>query len=317
MLPSAGLTLLALLRRIRSIRNTLKPFILRCLRFLPHAIRSLRHILSLFSGRTGTDPKDVLKKKGDYTRPSYPRAPGVREEYSAICASRDFNRAGEPHLGADDAGSQSVPPSPTTSLAPSSLGPDRLFPGSSSFIPGDNIQIPLVPLLSTPLTLTHSRSTSRHFAGAPRQSRSRSRSRSRSPQSLRPGAQQSPATSSDHSRPPSPSPLQLLFPQPLPLPELSLPDSSRRTHFPYGEGYRLPQINVRPPSRAQTSVQTAESPQPLSLNRMRLSFPSEETDLDSDMPRLTDSGDWSDGKRRSIALMHSEQVSRYVSKGVV
>ena len=51
----------------------------------------------------GTNPKDVLKKKGGQARPLFPGAPGVCEGYSAICASRDFNRAGELHSGPDNA----------------------------------------------------------------------------------------------------------------------------------------------------------------------------------------------------------------------
>ena len=138
MLPSAALGLLALLRRIRSISgNILKSFILRCLLFWPHLLRSLRHIWSLLSGRTGS-PKDVPKKKGGQAKPSFPKASGVCEGYNAIYASLDFNSAGGPHLqsGPDNAEvlhlapivtgtvgqPQSAPASPTTSRGPSSPG---------------------------------------------------------------------------------------------------------------------------------------------------------------------------------------------------
>ena len=175
--------------------------------------------------------------------------------------------------------------------------------------------MPHVPRLNSPLTMTHSRSTSTQFAGAPRQSRSQSRSRSRSrfPQLPQLNTQQIPAASPNHSQPPSPSPSQVSSPRPLTFPEPSVPDSPSSTDVPYGEGSRPPSINILPPSRSQT----AEFSQSLSVNPVPLSFPSQETLLDSDIPSLTDSGGWSDGKKRSIGLMHSEQVSRYVSKGAV
>lgn len=328
MITSPGLGLLALLRRIRIVRsigNALKSFIPRGLLFWPHFLRNVRHILSLLSGRIGTSPRDDgLKKNGGHARPSYPRASGVCEGYGAICASRDFNRAGEPHLGPDGAEvlhldtivrqSQSAPPSPATSLAPSSPGSDRHFADSSSFIAADNIQMPDVPHLNSPLTMTHSRSTSTQFAGVPRQSRSRSRSRSRFPQLPQLNTpqipRQIPAASSNHSRPPSRSPSQVSSPRSLTFPEPSVPDSPGSTHVHYSEGSRPPSIHILPPSRSQTA-------QSLSVNPVRLSFPSQETLRDSDIPSLTDSGDWSDGKKRSIGLMHSEQVSRYVSKGAM
>ncbi|KAN0140937.1 hypothetical protein V8E53_001381 [Lactarius tabidus] len=50
-------------------------------------------------------------------------------------------------------------------------------------------------------------------------------------------------------------------------------------------------------------------------NLARLACPSQVTLMD--IPTVNDSGNWSDGKKRRIGLMHSEQVSRYVNKGDV
>ena len=224
MLPSVALGLFALLRRIRCISgNVLKSFILRCLGFWPHLIRSLRYIWSLFSERTGS-PKDVLKKKGGQARLSFPRASGVCEEYSTICASLDFNTAVGFHLqtGPDNAEArhsivtigqlQSAPHSPASSLRPSLPGSphhsDRHFPvDNTSIFNADDI--PLPPTLHlNPLTFTHSRITSTQFAGVPR--RSRSRSPSTYPHSHSYPTLESSAPSPGHFRSPSP----FLSPQP-------------------------------------------------------------------------------------------------------
>ena len=372
---------------MRFIGNTLKSFILRVLLFWPHVLRGLRHIWSLLSGKTGTNPKDVLKKKGDQARASFPRASGVCEGYSTIHASQHFNRASEPHFEPNNAEvlhlgpivgqSQSTPHSPASSLAPSLPSSDRYIPVSStsSIANADNIQLPPIPHLNTPLTLTHSRATSTQFAGAPH------RSRSRSPFPLSHSLPQSstlesPAASPDHSRSPSP----LLFSQPLPLPQPNVLDSSGSTQIPdvtvphgSSERYRRPAIKISPPSRTQTTEDDSQRvinfPQsPLSFQQGHLSqFPtasaenttpepsdpgslglvqenachsSESLRLNTlapspnrashpfplpynsqvtlvDIPIVDALGNWSDGKRRSIGLMHSDQVSRYVNKGDV
>ena len=385
MIPSVGLVLLALLRRIRSIGKTLKSFILRCLLFCPQVLRSLRHIWSLFSGRTrtGTNTKDVLKKKGGQAGPPFPRALGACEGYSAIYPSQDFSRTGGPHLGSDNAEaihlgpmgpSQSAPHSPASSLAPSLPGSERHSPVGSTFIIANagDIQLPPIPHLNSPITLTHSRGTSAQFAGSSRRSRSRSRSPSPLPHSHtfpQSATLESTAASAspDHSRAPSPfrPPSPLLIPQPHRLPQSTVMDSSSNT--------QIPDVVISPPSGSQTAETESQSivnfPQsPLSiqqghlfqfptpgaehstagpsdpgslglvqgntrrsseslrptnpaqfLNRAPPSFPlpfhSQVTLID--IPIVDASGNWSDGKRRIIGLMHSDQVSRYASKGDV
>jgi hypothetical protein len=222
--PSAGLGLLALLRRIRSFGHTLKSVILRCLLFWPHLLRRIWPLCS------GTDPRDTPKKKGGQTRLSFPGASGGCGGYSTIYASRDRgrdpSRSSEPHLPSESgstralhlsSGSQcravtSAPRSPVSSIEiepPSSPGSphlsDRPFPGGStpSIANTDDIQLPYtIPRLDAPLTLTHSRITSAQFAGT-RRSRSRSPSplpRSRLERFLRSTTPESDAPSS-HSRP--------------------------------------------------------------------------------------------------------------------
>ena len=387
MLPSARLGLLALLLGIRSIGCKLKSFILR------YVLRNFRHIWSLFSR---TSPKDVSKKKGGQESPSLPRAPGGCEVYSAICASRDFNRAGELGLTLGPGNAevlplspiagqpQSAPHSPASSLASSLPGSpqpfDRQLPdGSTTSIPRSHnadIQLP-IRYLNTPLTLTHSRTTSTQFAGAP----PRSRTPSPSPQSLplpQSGTLESPAASPGRSRSPSPSLYQ--FPQPHPLPQPNLPPDVVPNANNTSEGYRQPGIMISPPSRSQTEDLSVDSqsisnvPQsPLSFQqgysqglpqfpipgaehsitdpsnpggshlargnarhsngslragtptlssnqaRYQPSFPRPFTSQVSvgSIPVVDASGIWSDGKTRSIGLMHSEQVSRYVNKGDV
>src|SRR6266702_7135216 len=362
MFPSAGLGLLALLRGIRSTGHTLKSFVLRFLLFFPHVLRSLRRIWSL---RSGTSPKDVPKKKGGQARPSFLVASGVCEGYNAIYASRDFNRAGEPHLplGPSNAEvlhlspmtgqSQSTPQSPASSLAPSLPGSPqrsdrRLSAGSAHSIASshnaDSIHSTrklTIRHLNTPLTLTHSRVTSTQFAGAPP-----SRSRSPSPFPF-------------PSRSPSPSPSQY----PHPLPQSSAQESSG-TQIP--DVVQIPQdtpegsrrssidINISPPSRSQSPTTESERPTqdpsdprvsgppylarshanahhssgslPASAltpssdqARYRPSFPRSFTSQVSVVyiPVADASGILSGGRTRDIRLMHSEQVSRYVNKGVV
>ena len=289
MLPSPGLALLALLRRIRSIGNTLKSFILRCLLFCPHVLRSLRRIWPLFPRTSPKDQtKDVPKKGGGHTRPSFAGASGVREGYSTICASRDFNRASEPRLplGPGSAEvlplspiggqSRSAPRSPASSISFSLPGSRpgsprrsnrRLSRGSAHSIASshsaDSVHSarPLTILpFNTPLTLTHSRVTSTQFAGI-------LASRPRSPSPI-------PIPLSFSFPPPSPSQSPSPSVYSHPLPQLSPPESSGSTQIsnviPQAtqEGSRPSSFDIRvsPPSRSQTleltnSRSTSSSPQ--------------------------------------------------------
>ncbi|KAH9023870.1 hypothetical protein EDB84DRAFT_1564593 [Lactarius hengduanensis] len=321
----SGLGLLALVRAIRSIGHTLKSFILRCVLFWPHILHGLTRIWPL---RSRTGPKGVPKKTGGQAGPSsFPRASGACEEYSTIYASRDFNRAGEPHsqLGPSNAevlrlspmmASQSLPQSPASSRASSLHGSPRpsdrqLSVGSNASI-ADSIhsgaQLP-IRRLNNPLTLTHSRATSTQFAGAPRP---------------------------DRSRPPSPSP----FPHPPPLHQSGTPANPGGTQPPRdtSEGSRRSSIdiNVSPPSRSPSPTSGSEHstqdpssptafppyfPEALASSsdqlRYQPSFPQPSTSSFVAISVVDASGVWPDGKTRSIRLMHSEQVSRYVNKGDV
>ncbi|KAN0140932.1 hypothetical protein V8E53_001376 [Lactarius tabidus] len=337
--PSAGLGLLALLRRIHSFGHTLKSVILRCLLFWPHLLRRIWPLCS------GTDPRDLPSESG---------------------STRALHLSVGPSVGQ----SQSAPRSPVSSIeieppsSPDSPHSDRPFPGGStpSIANTDDIQLPYtIPRLDAPLTLMHSRITSAQFAGT-RRSRSRSPSpllRSRLDRFLRSTTRESDATSG-HSRTPSPSPsrppsLSFLRPHlPHRLPESIVPDSSG--------GIQIPDVVISPPSAPDTAGTTkADSSPPFPVpviegnvsqvssageehlmpgpsypgisglgqenarhsgdtlappsNQARLVFPSD-TSLQH-IPTVNESGDWSDGKRRSIGLMHSEQVSRYVNKGDV
>ncbi len=284
----SGLGLLALLRGLRSIGHTLKSFILRCLLFWLRVLRSLTRIWSLCPG---SSPKDVPKKKGGQTRPSFPAASGACEGYSAIYASRDFNSAGEPHLplGPGNAEvlhlspmtgqSQSTPQSPASSLAPSSPGSprrsDRPLPvGSTPSITGSHNADSIhgtrqltIRHLNTPLTVTHSRVTSTQFAGAPSRSRS-------------------PSLFSSRSRSPSPSPSPSPSLHPRPLLQSSTQENSGSTQTsnvvpisqdtPEGSRQSSFDIRVSPPSRSQTlelNIQsTFNTPQsPLSFQQGHLS----------------------------------------------
>ncbi|KAH8989164.1 hypothetical protein EDB86DRAFT_3104520 [Lactarius hatsudake] len=391
MFPSPGLGLLALLRGIRSIGYILKSFILRCLLFRPHILRSIRRICSLCSG---TSPKDVSKKKGGNTRPSFPGASGRCEGYTTIWASRDSGRP-QSQLGSVNtenfllspvARSQSAPHSPASTRAHSlpgspQLSDRQLSAGSApSIAESHNTESipPPIRYLNTPLTSTHSRVTSTQF-GTSSPGRPSSRSRTRHPHIL---PQSTPAASPVHSRPPSPlypypqphippqssipetpaaspvhsrppSPLALVYPpQPHPFPRSSSPDN---TQIPDTESQDRPEheIRVDPPSRSQT----------LELDQRLSQFPTARTehlapnllDLGSSgspylmpgsvrngsgsLPPIPTSnqapsflpfvsqatfrnpltpdafGKWPDGKKRTIRPMHSEQVSRYVSKG--
>ncbi|KAH9071193.1 hypothetical protein EDB83DRAFT_321597 [Lactarius deliciosus] len=317
----SGLGLLALVRAIRSIGHTLKSFILRCVLFWPHILHGLTRIWPL---RSRTGPKGVPKKTGGRAGPSFPRASGACKGYSTIYASRDFNRAGEPHsqLGPSNAevlhlnpmmASQSLPQSPASSRASSLHGSPRpsdrqLSVGSNASI-ADSIhsgaQLP-IRRLNNPLTLTHSRATATQFAGAPRP---------------------------DRSRPPSPSPFRPL-PQSTTLPSpggAQLPrdtsDGSRRSSI---------DINISPPSRPPSPTSGSEHstqgpssttvfgpyfPEALASSsdqpRYQPSFPQPSTSSFVAISVADVSGVWPDGKTRSIGLMHSEQVSRYVNKGDV
>jgi hypothetical protein len=376
------LGLLAILRGLRSAGDILKSFVLRCLLFWPRVLRSLRRI---WPSCSRIRPKDIPKKKGlgGQARPSFPEAPGC-EGYSIIYASRDPNRSSAPHLPFGFSStevlqldpilgqSQSPPHSPESSTGPPSPGSthltDRDLPGGStpSLANPYDIQLPHIPRLSGPLTLTHSRITSAQFAGAPRRSRYRSSSWSPSPlphsySFPRSTALESATASPAHSRPPSPfrpsSPL--LFPQPHRSPESPVLDSSG--------GIQIPDVVISPPARSQRTRADSEQlpsspvsfqegnlsqfptgtehltldlsepgglgliqgngrhsseslrdngPAP-SSNQARLVYPSQVTLKLEDIPIINDSGNWTDGKRRRIGQMHSEQVSRYVNKGDV
>ncbi|KAH8989157.1 hypothetical protein EDB86DRAFT_3081157 [Lactarius hatsudake] len=209
--------------------------------------------------------------------------------------------------------SQSSPQSPASSRASSLHGSPRpsdrqLSVGSSASI-ADSIHSGAqlsIRRLNNPLTLTHSRATSTQFAGAPRP---------------------------DRSRPPSPS----SFPHPPPLFQsspLANPDGTQLMRDT-SEGSSI-NINVSPPSRSPSptsgsehSTQDPSSPTvfrpyfPSSLasssdqSRYQPSFPQPSTSSFVAISVADVSGVWPDGKTRSIGLMHSEQVSRYVNKGDV
>ena len=392
MLPSAGLALLAILRRIRSIGKTLKSFILRCLLFFPHVLRRIWPLCPR------TSPKDV-PKKGGHIGPSFAGTSGVCEGYRTVHASRDFNRAGEPHFSvgsgsadvlplssiAGPSRSQSRPHSPASSTSLSLPGsprrPDRpLSRGSNpSIASSQNADIPrplTIRHLNTPLTLTHSRVTSTQFAGV---LPNRPRSPSPIPIPLTvsfPSPSQPPFPTLSPS--PSPSPSHPFHP----LPQSSTPDSSGSTQVSNvtpqasSEG-SCPSsfaIRVSPPSRSQTlehnSQTTSNSPRsPLFVQHGHLSGPSQSPTAESDHSTQSPSdprglglsylgsphgtthnsgvppasiptassdqtqygpsfpqpnvhistadtaGTLLDGKTRSIRLMTSEQVSRYVNKG--
>jgi hypothetical protein len=278
MLPSAGLALLALLRWIRSTGKTLKSFILRCLLYWPHVFRKLGRI---WPRCLQTSPKDVPKKKGGQGGPSFTGTSGGCEGYSTIHASRDSNRAGEPHfsLGPGSAdvlplspiagqwqSAQSAPHSPAPSASSSLPGSPRrsgrrLSSGSTPSIASsknaDSVRgtRPLtIRHMNTPLTLTHSRVTSTQFAGVP-PARPRSPSPIQIPLTVAfPSPSQSPLPSSSPSPSPSPSPHSH------PLPLSSTPESSGSTQI----SNVIPQtisggshpssfdIRVSPPSRSQT-----------------------------------------------------------------
>lgn len=369
--PSSELCLLALLWWIRTLRNSFESF-LRWLLFGPHALRSLRHILLLFSRKTGTSPKNVPKKTGGQSRPSFPRTPGVCKGYSTIYASQDFNRAGEQHLpsGLDNTEflhlgpiarqSESVPPSPASSLGPSLPGsPQR----SDIHLPGGSTpftEFPPIGRLSRPITLTHSHITSTQFAGTPRRTRSQSPSpfpRSHILPQL--STLDSPVTSPVQSQPPSP----MIFPEPYRFPPSNVLDNSDGTQIPdvmisisppawpssiesdsippsllSFQGGNLSQFptpgaehftldHLDQGSLGSASGNACHSSESLrannlaqSLNRAQYppSFPRPYTLQVTviDIPIVNATG-WSDGKRRSIGVMHSEQVSCYMNKGAV
>ncbi|KAI9446144.1 hypothetical protein H4582DRAFT_1843464 [Lactarius indigo] len=294
MFPSPRLGLLALLRGIRSIGNTLKSMILRCLLFRPHILRNLTRRIWLLFSESGASPKDLPKKKGGQARPSFPAASGGCKEYSAIYASLDFSGGGGPrfpsgpdnaevlHLSPMTAQSQIAPQSqagsPASSPASSLHGSIRPFDrrslaGSTPSI-ADGTQLP-IHRSNSPLTLTHSRSTSTQFAGAPRLDRPRPPSpflhHLHLPQLTTPGT---PAASPVHSRPSSP----LAPPQPQlhPFPRSSSPISTQTPDAEQilrdtPEGYRQPEITISPPSRSQTAddSQQHSAPNPSDLESFR------------------------------------------------
>jgi hypothetical protein len=174
--------------------NTLKSFILRCLLFWPHLLRSLQAYLAAVL--RGLIPRMHRRRKEVRQGHHFPGLRGC-EGYSTIYASRDPNRSSEPHLPLESGSTRGFASSSHcgsrcravtkrasqpclvvdwTFITWLSHHSDRHFPGgSTSFIANaDDIQLPHIPHLSAPLTLTHSRITSTQFAGAPRRSRSRS-----------------------------------------------------------------------------------------------------------------------------------------------
>jgi len=294
MFPSAGLDLLrlALLRPggiLRSIGHTLKSLILRFLLLWPHVLRSLRRIWALCSR---TSPKDVPKEKGGQARPSSPRASGVCEGYSAIHASRDPSRAGEPYVSRVTTGpgnpevlhlrpivgqSQSASHTPGSSLTPllprSPQGLDRQPSVSST------------PSIASPHISVSAMHPPGHF---------RSPSPSPSPsfqQGHLSGLSQFPTTSAEHS---TPDPLS--------------PGSLGSPYLAHGNARHssgsLPAGTLIPCSDQARSQLSFPPPSP-----SRVSF--------VNIPVADASGILSNGKTPSIRLMHSEQVSRYVNKGDV
>lgn len=331
MLPSAGLALLALFRQIRSIGKTLKSFILRCLIFFPHLLRRIWPLCPRAS------PKDVPKKKGDHAGPSFAGTSDVYKGYSTIHASRDFNRAGEPHFsvrpGSADvlplspvAGqwrSQSRPHSPASSTSLSLSGSprrsDRPLSRSStrSIASSQNADSPrplTIRHLNTPLTLTHSRVTSTQFAGV-----LPNRPRSPSPMPIPltvsfPSPSQPPFPS--RSSPPPPSPHSH------PLPQTSTPESSGSTQV----SNVIPQassegscpssfaIRVSPPSRSLTlehnSQSTSTSPRsPLFVQPGHLSGPSQSPTAESVRPTQ----DPSDPRGLGLSYLDSTHGTTYNS----
>ena len=251
MLRSARVGLLALLRGLRFVGNTLKHFLLRCLLFWPDVLRGLRRIWHLCSRAS---PKDIPKKKdlGGQARPLFPGASGC-EGYSTIYASRDLgrgpNRSSEPHLPLESGSTRvlHLRIDPPAEQAPRTDSPVSLnSPSLSSIHLPDpvEIQLPTIPRLNAPLTLTHSRITSTQFAGSARRAQSRSQSPHRHTLSFPPSTTlMSFVPSPDHSqRPPSP----LLFPQPRRLSLSSVPDNSGGTQIPDVV------IRVSPPARSDS-----------------------------------------------------------------
>ncbi|KAH9005402.1 hypothetical protein EDB86DRAFT_1440981 [Lactarius hatsudake] len=244
MFPFPGLGLLALLRGLRSLGHSFKSFVLRCLLFQPHVLRSFRRVWSLCSRAS---PKDASKKQGGEARPSFPRASGGCEGYSTICASRVFNRVDRPR--------SQLGPVTTSSHAPSS--PLRSSPSFTNPHNADHIHS-AVPFIihhdNSPLTTTqHSRVTSTQFAGA---------------HLGRPPRTPSPSPSlpfpfpipSRYRSPPSPSPA--LYPQHLP-PQFSTQESSgdtRITDVPILQDDQSSlRIIVSPPSGSQSTQDPSDT----------------------------------------------------------
>jgi hypothetical protein len=316
MLRSARLCLVALLRGLRFVGNTLKPFVLRCLLFCPHVLRSLRRIWPPCSR---TSPKDIPKKKepGGQAQPSFPRASGC-EEYSIIYASRDPNRSSEPQLplGSRNTSvlqldpivgqSQTAPHNPASQSSiehdpsPSSPHPlsDRHFPGgSTSFIANpDDMQLPHIP---SPLPHSHGflQSTTLDSTGD-----------TQIPDIVisPPSGPETAGTAEADGF--SPSPVSFQEGHLSRLPTAGAEHLTLDLSYPGSLG--LVQENAR---------HSGESLRPNTLappsNLARLACPSQVTLMD--IPTVNYSGNWSDGKKRRIGLMHSEQVSRYVNKGDV
>ena len=338
MLGSARLALLALLRGSRFVGNTLKHFVLRCLFLWPHVLRSLRRIWPLFPR---TNSKDIPENKdlGGQARPSFPGASGC-EGYSIIYASRDPNRSSEPDLPLGSGNTevwplgpivgqlQSTPHSSLSSIAPSLSSThlsDRHYHGGIPSPTANLDDIPLphtIPRLSTPLTLTHSHITSTQFAGAPRRSRPQYRPPSPQPHFHtfpQPTPVGIPAASPGSSRPPSPLPSKSQI-------EEAENQNINSPQFPLSVQLAGAEHWTLGPSDAVGRINARHSNESLRLNSPTL-FPNRaHSDLLprcrsqvtlQDIPSVDAFMNWSDGKKRSIGLMHSEQVSRYVNKGDV
>jgi hypothetical protein len=208
MVSSTSLILYSFLQSLRPITgltHKLRAFILRCLLSWPRIFRNLRKAWSRYFPTSST-ASDGKKTGGNIARPPSPRMSWKREECSAVCASRAFERGADERslgrslsrfsdrnesiqLGPVIGRSPDVPHSPSSSYPPSVQDSPR---SSANPLPTGNAnnsssslqpEAPLrtVELIlhqsSTPGSWASSRAPSRQFTGA----RSRSRSRQPSP----------------------------------------------------------------------------------------------------------------------------------------
>ena len=280
MLSSARF-LLALLWGIRQyIGCKLKSFIQR------YVLQNLRHVWSLCSR---TSPKDVSKKKRGQERPLFPGTSGGCEGYSTINASRFLHRASEPHLPLRLSNSEVFPLSPTVGQPQSA---PRSPASSASSLPGSphserqppegsttsihrsynaDIQSSSIRYLNTPLTLTHSRTTSTQFAGVPPAASGRSRAQSSSSQPqplLQPNTLERPTASPGHPRSPSSSPY--LYSQHQTLLQPSLPPDV--VPNPHNSSEGQPIIILSPPAMPQATGLPVDSQGTFNIPQSPLSF---------------------------------------------